>query len=283
MANSAGIIVYNADNNTVLVGTERAGYDFTGYGRPAKPKSINVFITELAARGIPTAGAPVLLNARFPGINLNNNFVAECEARGLLPIHMIQIMFPPAVLNPPGGPEFHIVDEDGVKCAVSTIGAQNPGYPKGAYKASDTHLVETALREFQEETGFNLRPILGGGAAGALPLPVVGALTDNQIYNIGLHNSYQFYFIQIRTATATAILAAYNGGHRYYSELFNLQFVQPANPVNGACTPVKNYMIESILLNILPAAGGAAQGGGQINYKQKLQKYKQKLLERFVF
>jgi hypothetical protein len=257
MAQSAGIVVYNADNQTVLIGTGNSGYEVIGYGRPTR--TIQEFFMRFVQNNtLAIALPPVLPDGHAPGTNLRTVPGGAWN--------YVQQLFPEHQINIAGAPERHLVDT-GVGAYLTRASFVNStGYPKGGRIGADGgDLRQTALREFQEETGFNFRPLLGGGLV---------------MHNVGVHNDYQYYFIVVDNAIAQDILNAYGApgapGRRFNSELFNLRFV---NTNAGLNLDQSSRTVTTALVvgGRLPGRiGGVGFAGG--SYYNKYQKYQNKLL-----
>ena len=251
MAESAGIVVFNRDNNTVLIGNGNNGYDITSYGNPNK--TIQNFFMQFAARNIiALAPPPVLPGGHAPGTNLRTVPGGAWN--------YVQQLFPLAALNPFRGPERHLVDA-GIGAYVTQISARNSaGYPKGKEEIRDADILTTAIREFNEETGYDFTP------------------SRADMIDVGVHSNYQFYFIEIDNARAQQILDAYYGvaGRRYNSELFNLRFVNTNAGLNldDSSAAVTTHLVGQ---GRLPGGGAGFAGG---SYYNKYQKYQNKLLTR---
>ena len=257
MAQSAGIVVYNANNQTVLVGTGNSGYEVTSYGNPNR--TIQDFFMKFVGKNtlaIPLP--PVLPDGLAPGTNLRTVPGGAWN--------YVQQLFPEHQINIAGAPERHLIDT-GIGAYLTRASFVNStGYPKGGRIGADGgNLDVTALREFQEETGFDFRPLLDAGLV---------------MHNVGVHNGYQYYFIVVDNAIAQNILNAYGipgaPGCRFNSELFNLRFVNTNAGLNldDSSRTVTTALVAG---GRLPGRiGGVGFAGG--SYYNKYQKYQNKLL-----
>ena len=190
-------------------------------------------------------------------------------------------------------------------------------FPKGGFNRhvdgltpdGQLNLLETALREFNEEIGCNLRAIPGLNLNG-FP-PVVGKNVNiNTLYDIGNVNGYKTYYMCVGLLIRNQIMANVPA-HQNNSELFNISFTHlPADeeigrdsynmknliPAGFRCRYIYNQPAPAPVAASVPAAGGGGgkfQGGPQtrgngagINsdrwrggsiYLHKLQKYQNKL------
>jgi 8-oxo-dGTP pyrophosphatase MutT (NUDIX family) len=233
---SAGIIVYNIEIREILIGTNRAQEKpfGVGYGVDDKNKTIEQFFNNMVTKyGIsyelkdvlpPNIKSDTNLTKLFPDVRFN----------------IVKQLFPEDRINLLGFPERHLVDND-FSCSLSTAG-EFSGFPKGGEKEIDSGLlINTALREFYEETGYDFRDIL--------PNPIVPRsfsgpdITNiNTVYDIGYHDNYQFYFIPVNNETAQDILRDYSDV-KYHSELFNLRFV-PIPKLDRASQNVLNFLTK---------------------------------------
>jgi len=289
---SAGIIVYNIETHEILIGTNRAPEKpfGVGYGVDKNNKTIEQFFNSMVARyGISyELFISYELKVLHPDINSNTNLTT------LLPdvrFNIIKKLFPEDKINLPGFLERHLVDND-FSCSLSTAG-EFSGFPKGGEKEIDRGLlINTALREFYEETGYNFRVILPNPIVPNLfsDLDITNITKINTVYDIGSHDNYQFYFIPVNNETAQDILRDY-GGVRYHSELFNLRFVPiPIPKLDRASQNVLNFLTKPSLPEPPTFTGPSTSGrpstgryilphrrGGSPNYHQKYLKYKNKL------
>jgi 8-oxo-dGTP pyrophosphatase MutT (NUDIX family) len=220
--------------------------------------------------------------------------------------NIIKQLFPEDRINLPGFPERHLVDND-FSCSLSTAG-EFSGFPKGGEKEIDSGLlINTALREFYEETGYDFRDILPNPIVPRLfsDLDITNITDIKTVYDVGYHDNYQFYFIPVNNETAQDILRYYGGpnGVRYHSELFNLRFV-PIPKLDRASQNVLNFLTKHPLPEPPKFTGPSTSGrsspsqpvqskftsrpstgryspphlrGGDPDYYQKYLKYKNKL------
>jgi hypothetical protein len=248
-----------------------------------------------------------------PDVNIRNTALNEIQ--GVLGISTFEFinrfLLPEAFVNRPNADQIHLVEhKSSIRFyeRVGLAGLFRNGYPHGQVETPidndimpgrpGPQLCNTALREFDEETGFDLARILGEIFK---PEPLVQPVTPNILYDIGIINwangqykngilnrspdaQSQYYFMSIDDATANSILNAYWGGapgnraavvgqgYRYNSELFNLRFINTNNnlTVNGHTAFVTTKLRTE---NIIPQANFL---GGSI-YLYKLKKYQNKL------
>jgi hypothetical protein len=221
---AAGIVVYNIDNHSILVGTESVYDDRQrlGYRR-----TLNDFINGLDALGI-FGAVPVVRNnfiAKYDAVNGDGSALALLGIAGDMkpvlrannPISFIhRYILDETFVNIPGE-RFHIVNNEENKgvggayistsCRIRTPNG-NEGVPKGGLRGGENNL-DGALREFQEETGFDITTLPGYAVGPVLPAP--GAIVNNQVYNSGNYNGYDMFFIQVNNADAQQILNIYYG------------------------------------------------------------------------
>ena len=204
---SAGLVVFNRDNNTVLVGRNNGGYGLHGNNYQ---KSIdnswrnineiiynNVIPTEsIIPHNLVRIPIPFLENTL---INVTNkptifNFINELYNEQLLTSRVVD-----GILVGGGNEEYHVVDNKGTGFRIYQKGGNTrEGFPKGGKEINET-LVQTAIREFEEETGFNIANLVGFNILeNSPPLNIpIGTLPLNTLYDIGVNNLYQYYFIII--------------------------------------------------------------------------------------
>jgi hypothetical protein len=290
----AGIIVYNIDARTLLMGVERSRYDIIGYTNYDKKTDTKTGrkISEFIARFPQYPGMEGRLRVKFPDIDLDSFLLDESDKR-LGPGNIcsfINIMLPDDVINDRMPDSMHLVNQ-GIGCALSRKGRYK-GYPKGQVDAKDGgSIVETALREFREEVIFDLKTILVKDAAGnidvkKLPTPTIRSDLDlNTLYDIRSHGGYNFYYVQVNDGTAKDILDAYEK-EKYHSELFDVGFYDPMainlSYLNDPSKQVTNYYGNVLFPLPKPEAyespSKRQKRGGDINYHLLSDKYKNKLL-----
>ena len=221
---SAGIVIYNNINNTILIGT---GSDY-GYDQNARKikydQSLDNFINKIDELGIFGIESNVMKNFKLRYDNKHGQNKSEL----IIKYKLIQINDPfkfiiEYILNEnfvnPIYEKYHIVD-DGYSCKIC-ISNNLDGIPKGRSNIEET-FNKTAIREFKEETGFDLYELNNNLIP--LPIPSVDKVKNNILYDIGIYGRYQIYFISVDTEIANKILVSYSN-HRYNSELFKLRFI----------------------------------------------------------
>ena len=339
---SAGICIYNRDGRSVLIGedgTYRRDKEILLQVNYRKEiggpfRTVQEFIDIFREQGLPNFpnGGHITrdaLNENLarqegaipPYVNIRNTALNEIQ--GVLEISTFEFinrfLLPEAFVNRLNADQIHLVEhKSSIRFyeRVGFAGLFRNGYPHGQVETPiDNNIMlgrpgpqlrNTALREFHEETGFNLANIPGVNLA---PGPPGQPVTPNILYDIGIINwrngqyingnhidlltnaQSQYYFMSIDNAAANSILNAYWGGapgnraavvgqgYRYNSELFNLRFINTNNNliVNGHTAFVTTKLrTENIIL--ASAGAGAEPGfwGGSI-YLHKLQKYQNKL------
>lgn len=309
-----------------------------------QPRTVDYFINNIPA--FPNGGhlttdtvtAELTRVLGLPGNNPNARTVKQIQDAPMIGIgtyvmgagftdfdFVNKYLFPESFVNSVGADRFHLVklSHNNIELGyalyerVDVAGSFRNGYPHGGYQTTDGmiagqfNLCNTALREFNEETGFDLAHIPGLPIVNLAPgQPGQPVIRENKLYNRGIINwangqysngshigrqinaQSQYYFMIINDAAANSILNAYWGGapenraavmgqgYRYNSELFDLRLIDTNNNliVNGHTAFVTTQL--RTLPNVISAAAGPgiAPGfwGGSI-YLHKLQKYQNKL------
>jgi 8-oxo-dGTP pyrophosphatase MutT (NUDIX family) len=295
----AGIIVYNIDTKTLLMGVERSKYDIIGYTNYDKKtgQKKGRKISEFIARFPQYPKIEDRLKEKFPDIDLDSFLIDESDKRlGTGNIcNFINIMLPDEVTNIGIPDSTHLVNQ-GIGCALSRKGRYK-GYPKGQVDSKDGgNPVETALREFYEEVIFDLKTILVKDPSGnikveRLPTPTIRDDLDlNTLYDIKSHGGYNFYYVQVNDTTAKDILVAYEK-EKYHSELFDVNFYDPMainlSYLNDPSKQVTNYYANVLFPLPKPetyeSPSKRQKRGGDINYHLLSDKYKNKLLFTQLF
>ena len=236
------------------------------------------------------------LTSVYPDINLDNNLIQEGKRLGVDLFDFIKVMMPESIVNSGIKDQYHLLNVK-IGFLLASKGSKNV-FPKGGLLPEDDgDLLKTAKREFKEETGFDI---------GAVP-----GLTFKPINPDAVEGQYLFYLVKITDEIAKQILEAFEGrsdlspssgggkyvppphrpkvgGHRYYSELFDLKFTdEPINLDKDHDDQILAKCISDGLIKLKPPAkyvppsqriGDKKMGGGDIDYQQKFQKYQQKLL-----
>ena len=248
------------------------------------------------------------------GVNIRNTALNEIQdVLGISTFEFInRFLLPEAFVNRPNDDQIHLVEhKSSIRFyeRVGFAGLFRNGYPHGQVETPiddniipdrpGPQLCNTALREFKEESGFDLARIPG---VNLVPVLLAQPVTPHILYNKGIINwangqysngnhigrqtnaQSQYYFMRIDDAAENSILNAYWGGapenraaivgqgYRYNSELFNLRFINTNNNliVNGHTAFVTTQLRTA---NVIPQANFL---GGYI-YLHKLQKYQNKL------
>jgi hypothetical protein len=256
------------------------------------------------------------LKSRYPGINLDDNLIQESKRLEVDLFDFVKAMMPESIVNSGIKDQYHLLNVK-IGFELAPKGTKNV-FPKGGILPEDGgDLLKTAKREFKEETGFDISAVPG--------------LTFKPINPTAVEGQYLFYLVEITDAIAKQILETFEGtpeepspssggggskyiplslrpkkgGHRYYSELFDLKFTdKPTNLDKDYDEPILTKCIsDGLIILELPAkyvpsskkpgssgvpkfsfGSGSSSGswsrfgGGEIDYQQKFQKYQQKLL-----
>jgi hypothetical protein len=331
---SAGICIYNHPKQTVLIGVDgaygvvqvnyriardgnfRTVQDFInvfGERLPNFPNGNHITTAALNAQLATQAGA-IQQVAIQQDVNILNTTLDQIPVvLGMTTFQFInRFLLPETFVNRNNPDNIHLVEHRSSIRFYERVGLPGRfrnGYPHGQNEINDNNIIipgrpgpplcNTALREFNEETGFDLANI---------PPPIILApgppgqpiFIENRLYNRGIINwangqyingnhiglptnaQSQYYFMRIDDATEDLILNAYWGagnraavmgqGYRYNSELFNLRFINTNHDfiVNGHTAFVTTQLRTA---NVIPQANFL---GGSI-YLHKLQKYQNKL------
>lgn len=245
ISDSAGIVIYNNINNTILIG---AGSDY-GYDQDVRKfkydQQLDNFINKIDELGVFGTESNVMENFKSRYDNKHGQNKSEL----IIKYKLIQNNDPfkfiiKYILNEdfvnPIYEKYHIVD-NGNSCKIC-ISNNKDGIPKGRSNIEET-FDKTAIREFKEETGFDLYELNNNLIP--LPIPSVDKVKNNILYDIGIHDRYQIYFISVDTEIANKILDSYRY-HRYNSELFNLRFInEKINNLNLVSKNVISYLSKN--------------------------------------
>jgi 8-oxo-dGTP pyrophosphatase MutT (NUDIX family) len=185
----------------------------TGLQRVIKAKTVDQFIDGFDFL-TPAQKTNMLTTLKTNyGLQHDKNLINQATTIGLDLFVCMKEIFPETLLNSAIRDQFHLLNL-GYGIGIASKGKIRYTFPKGGKEDKDAgSLFATAKREFREETGFDLDSIRG-----------------LNFKEINFRGNYQFYFVIINDDIGRDILQAYNGGggsvgHRYYSELFNLQFI----------------------------------------------------------
>ena len=207
---SAGLVVFNRDNNTVLVGRNNGGYGLHGNGYQRPDESWRNIDNIIYNNVNPTKE---LLPDADVIANLPNNTPINQTGRPTI-FHFINELYNERLLTScvSGNEEYHVVDNN-TGFRIYQKGANiSEGFPKGGREPNE-NLVQTAIREFNEETGFNIANLVGFNILENSPPPniPIETLPLNTLYDIGVNDRYQYYFIIINNNSAQDILNHYYG------------------------------------------------------------------------
>jgi len=317
----AGIIIHLGD--TYLMGKNGTFAISNQYNPPGDPRTVGQFIDSF-----PTISRIDMIDYCKARLTLNPIVgIANYQTLCATPIMQINPVFDfvknylinDFILN-----RNYIIDGHIVNNKTSVRIYQYAGrwsFPKGGFnrnvdgltQGGQLNLLETALREFKEEIGCDLRSIHELTLNGT-PLVAGHIVNINTLYDIGNANGYKTYYMCVNAATAALIMGAVPA-HQNNSELFDIRF-RPY-PVSSRylqedSDPMKNRIPAGLVcgqvyrqpyvpphareLNVKKNEGsgtfqsgpvGRANGGAGINsdswrrggsiYKYKLQKYQNKL------
>jgi 8-oxo-dGTP pyrophosphatase MutT (NUDIX family) len=255
----AGIIIYNSDNDTYLMGKNGIfaisnQYDPLGPPPRPPPRTVGQFIDSF-----PTISRINMIDYCKARLTANPiDRIANYQTLCATPIMQINPVFDfvknylinDFILNRNGIEGRHIVNN---KTSVRIY--QNAGrwsFPKGGFSHVDglipgqqLNLLQTALREFREEIGFDLATIHNVNLA-ENPIPVGQNVNFNTLYNIGIsqYGNYKTYYMCVNAATAALIMAAVPA-HQNNSELFDIRFrpyLVPLEHLQQDSNPMKNLI-----------------------------------------
>jgi len=262
----AGIIVHNREGNSVLCGITG---EFGSYGNSRsvgylEGKTVQKFIKDVKQKtGINEDRIISHFNTIYP--EADREGILERAPRNVnenIYNYIIRTLLPYEVVNPERE-RWHLVDTGhSIRFCSASI---TYGYPKGG-REGDESILRTALREFQEEVGYNFDNIEEDRYDRGK------VIEDNKLYDIGTENDCKFYYMRVNNARAEEILRLYKDGYAYQSELFDLQF-RPVGIINELINELASKAISRTvngqeLLRIpepepAPAAGGG--GGSYLN------------------